>query len=152
MLGSDKLFVITLAWNHDPGRDATYQCSEPSVIPLSYPGTITSTLCPATEALTFTDMFLSKFPSSSQGIFAKIMGHSRPLFLYFRLFYKQITVYKCSIKVADYWIRTRVLWYWKQLLNQLCHNHRENFLDHLFAVDWLDRKDNRKKKTRMGPL
>ena len=36
------------------------------------------------------------------------MGHSRPLF-YFRLFYKQLTVNECSIKVADDWIRTRVL-------------------------------------------
>ena len=33
-------------------------------------------------------------------------------FFYFRLFYKQLTVNKCSIKVADDWIRTRVLWYW----------------------------------------
>ena len=51
------------------------------------------------------------------------MGHSRPLFLYFRLFYKQLTVNKCSIKVADDWIRTRVLWYRKQPLCQLRHNH-----------------------------
>ena len=51
------------------------------------------------------------------------MGHSRPLFLYFRLFYKQLTVNKCSIKVADDWIRTRALWYWKQPLCQLRHNH-----------------------------
>ena len=28
------------------------------------------------------------------------MGLSRPLFIYFRLFYKQFTVYNCSIKVA----------------------------------------------------
>ena len=51
------------------------------------------------------------------------MGHSRPLFLYFRLFYKQLTVNKCSIKVADDWIRTRVLWYRKRPLCQLRHNH-----------------------------
>ena len=51
------------------------------------------------------------------------MGHSRPLFLYFRLFYKQLTVNKCSIKVADDWIRTRILWYWKRPLCQLRHNH-----------------------------
>ena len=54
--------------------------------------------------------------------FLKI-GHSRPLFLYFRLFYKQLTVNKCSIKVADDWIRTRVLWYRKRPLCQLRHNH-----------------------------
>ena len=46
-----------------------------------------------------------------------------PLFLYFRLFYKQLTVNKCSIKVADDWIQTWVLWYRKRLLCQLCHNH-----------------------------
>ena len=51
------------------------------------------------------------------------MGHSRPYFLYFGLFYKQLTVNKCSIKVANDWIRTRVLWYRKQLLCQLRHNH-----------------------------
>ena len=44
-------------------------------------------------------------------------------FLYFRLFYKQLTVNKCSIKVADDWIRTWVLWYRKQPLCQLRHNH-----------------------------
>ena len=38
------------------------------------------------------------------------MGHSRPLFLYFHLFYKQLTVNKCSTKVADDWIQTWVLW------------------------------------------
>ena len=51
------------------------------------------------------------------------MGHSRPLFLYFHLFYKQLTVNKCSIKVVDDWIRTRVLWYQKLPLCQLRHNH-----------------------------
>ena len=54
------------------------------------------------------------------------MGHSRPLFLYFRLSYKQLTVNKCSIKVANDWIRTRVLWYWKRPLCQLRHNHCPN--------------------------
>ena len=44
-------------------------------------------------------------------------------FFIFRLFYKQLTVNKCSIKVADGWIRTLVLWYWKQLLCQLRYNH-----------------------------
>ena len=44
-------------------------------------------------------------------------------FLYFRLFYKQLTVNKCSIKVADDRIRTRVLWYCKRPLCQLRHNH-----------------------------
>ena len=51
------------------------------------------------------------------------MGHSRPLFFYFRLFYKQLTVNKCSIKVADDWIRTQVLWCRKRPLCQLRHNH-----------------------------
>ena len=54
------------------------------------------------------------------------MGHSRPLFLYFCLFYKQLTVNKCSIKVADDWIRTWVLWYRKRPLCQLRHNHCPN--------------------------
>ena len=45
----------------------------------------------------------------SRWLFLK-MGHSRPLFFYFRLFYKQLTVNKCSLKVADDWIRTQALW------------------------------------------
>ena len=70
------------------------------------------------------------------------MGHSRPLFLYFRLFYKQLTVNKCSIKVADDWIRTRVLWYWKRPLCQLRHNHCPTF------KRWSDqRKDKKRQKT-----
>ena len=51
------------------------------------------------------------------------MGHSSPLFFYFSLFYKQLTENKCSIKVADDWIRTRVLWCRKRPLCQLRHNH-----------------------------
>ena len=51
------------------------------------------------------------------------MGHSRPLFLYFRLFNTQLTVNKCSINFADDWIQTADLWYWKQPLYQLRHNH-----------------------------
>ena len=47
------------------------------------------------------------------------MGLSPFLFIYFRLFYKQFTVNNCSIKVANAWIRTRVLWYWKQSRCQL---------------------------------
>ena len=41
-------------------------------------------------------------------LFFKQIGHSRPLFLYFCLFNKQLTVDNCSIKVANDWIRTRV--------------------------------------------
>ena len=47
------------------------------------------------------------------------MGHSRPLFIPFCLFYKQSIGNNCSIKVDDDWIRTQVLWYWKWLR----HNH-----------------------------
>ena len=35
----------------------------------------------------------------------------------------QLTVNKCSINFADHWIRTADLWYWKQPLYQLSHNH-----------------------------
>ena len=41
-------------------------------------------------------------------------------FFYFSRFYKQQI---CSIKVADVWIRIRVLWYRKRPLCQLRHNH-----------------------------
>ena len=59
----------------------------------------------------------------TNSVFFNKMGHFRPLFLYFRLFYKQLTVNKCSIKVANDWIQTRVLWYRKRPLSQLRHNH-----------------------------
>ena len=54
------------------------------------------------------------------------MGHSQPLFLYFRLFNTQLRVNKCSMYsnfFADDWIRTVDLWYWKRPLYQLSHNH-----------------------------
>ena len=64
---------------------------------------------------TLNPMIAGKF----RGIFLKKMGHSMPLFLYFRLFNTQLTVNKCSIyikKIDDDWIRTADLWYWKQPL------------------------------------
>ena len=36
-----------------------------------------------------------------------LMGHSRPLFLYLRLFYKHLTVNKCSIKVVGRWLDSK---------------------------------------------
>ena len=42
---------------------------------------------------------------------ASLKGLSWPLFIYFRLFYKQFTVNNYSMKCAGDWIRTRVLWY-----------------------------------------
>ena len=38
VLGSENECVITEACTHGAGYGAAYQCSEPSVIPLSYPG------------------------------------------------------------------------------------------------------------------
>ena len=40
------------------------------------------------------------------------MGHSRPLFNLFSSFLQTVNN-NCSIKVADDWIRTRVLWFWE---------------------------------------
>ena len=45
-----------------------------------------------------------------------------PFFLYFRLFDKVINTVDRN-KITDGWIRTTVLWYWKQALYQLRHNH-----------------------------
>ena len=59
---------------------------------------------------------------------------SHPLFLYFRLLYKQLTANKRSIKVDEDWIRTRVLWYWKQPLYKLCHNHCDQMATFLFNI------------------
>ena len=62
-------------------------------------------------------------PSYFQSGFFKKWAIPGLFFFIFRLFYNQLTVSKCSIKVADDWIQTRVLWYWKGPLCQLCHNH-----------------------------
>ena len=51
------------------------------------------------------------------------MGDCRPLFLYFILFYKQLTLNNCSIKVFDNWIRTLILLYRKRPRCQLCHSN-----------------------------
>ena len=52
MLGSKKVFVITEAPTHGPGHGAVYHCSEPSVIPWSYPGA-PHTCCFGFNALCF---------------------------------------------------------------------------------------------------
>ena len=53
--------------------------------------------------------------------FFKNMGHSRPLFLHFRLF--NTVDSNCSIKTfADDWIRTEDLLKWKRPLYQQSHN------------------------------
>ena len=54
-------------------------------------------------------------------------------FIYFRLFYKHLTVNICSLKVADDWIRTRVLWYRKRPRIQLWHNYSQNHFSFLDA-------------------
>ena len=51
------------------------------------------------------------------------MDHSRPLFLYFRLFYKQLTENIGSKKVVDDRIRTADLFCWNIPLCQLSHKH-----------------------------
>ena len=52
------------------------------------------------------------------------MGHSLPLFLYIRIFNSvDNTQIMFNINITDDWIRTADLWYRKQPLNQLYHNH-----------------------------
>ena len=63
------------------------------------------------------------------------MGHSWTLFLYFRLFYKQLIGNIGSIKVAGDLIRTMDLWCWKRLLSQLSHNHCPSKIFIAFCVD-----------------
>ena len=52
--------------------------------------------------------------------FSKV-GHSWPLFLYFRLFDTVDSKQMFNIKFPDDWIRTKDLWYWKRLLYQLSY-------------------------------
>ena len=51
------------------------------------------------------------------------MNHSRPLFLYGRLFKFQLTVNVQYNFFADDWIQTADLWNWKRPLYQLSHNY-----------------------------
>ena len=51
------------------------------------------------------------------------MGHSRPLFLYFRLVNTVDSKQMFNLNLADDLIRTAVHRYWKRLLYQLSHNH-----------------------------
>ena len=69
------------------------------------------------------------------------LGHSRAHFLYFRLFYKQLTVNKCSIKIAHDWIWTRALWYRKRPLCQLRHNHCSMISNFLYVFTHLQRSE-----------
>ena len=55
--------------------------------------------------------------------FKQKMSRSLPLFLYKRLFNKQLTENIGSIKFANDRIRTADLWCWKRPLCQLNHNH-----------------------------
>ena len=74
------------------------------------------------------------------------MGHSRPLFLYFRLFNTVDSKPLFNIKVANDWIWTVDLRYWKQLLCQLSHNNcpRFNYIcnsiikSRKYLLFWLD--------------
>ena len=45
------------------------------------------------------------------------------IFFFIFVFSIQLTAYNCSINFADDWIRTTDLWYQKQPLYQLSHNH-----------------------------
>ena len=51
-----------------------------------------------------------------------LKGHSRPLFLYFRLFNTVYRKHMFHINFADDWIWTMGLWYCKRPLYQLSHN------------------------------
>ena len=69
-----------------------------------------------------------------------LLGHSRPLFLFF-LSYQQLTVNTFIIKSCGDWIWTSELWYWKRPLCQLSHNH---FLQVVFrALVWHSWQGNR---------
>ena len=47
------------------------------------------------------------------------MVHSRPLFVYFRLFTTFLLLFD---KIVSEWIQTRVLWRWREKVYQRCLN------------------------------
>ena len=55
-------------------------------------------------------------------------GPFQASFFFIFVFSTQLTVNKCSINFDDGLIRTADLWYWKQLLYQLSHNHCKNLV------------------------
>ena len=58
-------------------------------------------------------------------LFINKLSHSRPLFLYFRLF-NTVLIQLIANKIAANWIRIADLWCPKRLLYQLSHNHCPN--------------------------
>ena len=44
MLGSEKVFIFTVAQTHGPGHEAAYQCSEPSYRKVETSSTVTFSL------------------------------------------------------------------------------------------------------------
>ena len=69
-------------------------------------------------------------------IFLKKIDLSQPLFIYFRLFYKQFTVNNCT----GNWIQTWGLWYRKRPHWQQCHNHCPSNLWFLYAYFFFNLK------------
>ena len=68
-----------------------------------------------------TDVAAKKVPFgfSLKNFFLFCLTHFRPLFPDYHLFLRFTFEY---LKNAVVWIWTHVLWYWKRLLCQLCHN------------------------------
>ena len=82
--------------------------------------------------------------------FVKKLGHFRPLFAIFTSF-QQLTVNMFIINLANEWIRTAELWYWKRPLCQLSHNHFPRFpFCFLSILKWtIRRRLNCKKLTHL---
>ena len=77
---------------------------------------VNETLAWQTKLVCFYSILLNK-----KGIFFIKMGHSRPLFLYLRLFNTVESKQMFILNFADDWIRTEDLWYFKCPLYQLSH-------------------------------
>ena len=82
-------------------------------------------------------------------IFLK-MGHSWTLFLLFSSF-QYNTVYN-KLKFAGVWIPTEDLWYWKQLLCQLSHNHCSRGYSYILMWSLRHLPDKVDPYTRVGTI
>ena len=76
----------------------------------------------------------------------KKVGHSRPFFIYFCLIntfdIKQVN--NClKINLADDWIQTSDLWYWKRPVYQLSHNHCPFYIYRLIIISGQDARATR---------
>ena len=90
---------------------------------VNYPRHNDTQRCRSQKGILLYTIQLIYYPESSLPAFFKIFGPFPASFFFIFAVSIQLTVNKCSINLANDWIRTADLWYRKRPLCQLSHNH-----------------------------